>query len=125
MVRSEITKALEGARQEKVIGLSLDAEVLLQVSGEWADFIHQEWQTIQDICIVSELNPCDDFASLGLTPYVSKELVGLSVAVRQAQGEKCDRCWIRANSVGENQPHPQLCARCATVVAEMDLGASA
>ncbi len=124
MVRSEITKALEGARQEKVIGLSLDAEVLLQVGGEWADFIHQEWQTIQDICIVSELNPCDDFASLGLTPYVSKELAGLFVAVRQAQGEKCDRCWIRANSVGQSQLHPQLCARCAAVVVEMDQGAS-
>ncbi|MFH2122832.1 MAG: isoleucine--tRNA ligase [Pseudomonadota bacterium] len=123
MVRSEITKALEGARREKVIGHPLEAEVLLQVRGEWADFIHQEWQTIKDVCIVSELTPCDDFAFLGLTPYVSKELAGLSVAVRQATGEKCERCWIRSTSVGQDQVHPQLCARCASVVAKMDLGA--
>jgi isoleucyl-tRNA synthetase len=124
MVRSEITKALEGSRREKVIGHPLEAEVLLQIGGEWADFIHQEWQTIKDVCIVSELTSCDDFAVLGLTPYVSKELPGLSVAVRQATGEKCERCWIRSSTVGQNQVHPQLCARCATVVAEMGLGES-
>ena len=128
MVRSEITKALEGARQDKVIGHPLEAEVLLQMSeigSEWEGFIRQEWQTLQDICIVSELTPCDDFTPLGLAPYLSKELVGLSVAVRQAQGEKCERCWIRSTTVGQDQVHPQLCARCASVIAEMDLGASA
>ncbi|MDD3815727.1 MAG: isoleucine--tRNA ligase [Desulfocapsaceae bacterium] len=124
MVRSEITKALEGARRDKVIGHPLEAEVLLQVGGEWADFIHQEWQTIKDVCIVSELTPCDDFAPLGLTPYVSRELAGLSVAVQQATGEKCERCWIRSTTVGQHEVHPQLCARCASVVTEMDLGAS-
>jgi isoleucyl-tRNA synthetase len=124
-VRSEITKALEGARQEKVIGHPLEAEVLLQVSGEWAEFIGQEWQAIQEICIVSELTPCDDFAVLDLVPYVSKELPGLSVAVRQAPGEKCDRCWIRSTTVGQDPAHPQLCSRCSLVVAEMDMGASA
>ena len=124
-VRSEITKALEGARQAKVIGHPLEAEVLLQVSGEWTEFIGQEWQTIQEICIVSELTPCADFAVLDLVPYVSKELPGLSVAVRQAPGDKCDRCWIRSTTVGQDQAHPQLCSRCSLVVGEMDLGASA
>ncbi|KAF0189667.1 MAG: Isoleucyl-tRNA [Desulfobulbaceae bacterium] len=124
-VRSEITKALEGARQAKVIGHPLEAEVLLQVSGEWTEFIGQEWQTIQEICIVSELTPCADFAVLDLVPYVSKELPGLSVAVRQAPGDKCDRCWIRSTTVGQDQAHPQLCSRCSLVVSEMDLGASA
>ncbi len=125
MVRSEITKTLEGARREKVIGHPLEAEVLLQVDGDWADFIHREWQTIKDLCIVSELTPCDDFASLALAPHVSKELPGLSVAVRQATGEKCERCWIRSTSVGQHQVHLQLCNRCASVVTEMDLGESA
>ncbi len=127
-VRSEITRALEGARQEKVIGHPLEAEVLLQVGGEWADFINQEWQTIKDICIVSELTPCDDFAALDLTPFVSREvnreLAGLSVAVRQAPGEKCERCWIRSTTVGQEQAHPQLCARCAAVVTGDEYGGS-
>jgi isoleucyl-tRNA synthetase len=124
-VRSEITRALEGARQEKVIGHPLEAEVLLQVNGEWAEFIGREWQTIQEICIVSELTPCADFAVLDHVPLVSKEVPGLSVAVRQAPGDKCDRCWIRSTTVGQDQAHPQLCSRCSLVVAEMDLGVSA
>jgi isoleucyl-tRNA synthetase len=125
MIRSEITRALEVARQEKVIGHPLEAEVLLQVNGEWAEFIGQEWQTIQEICIVSELNPCNDFAALGLVASVSSELPGLSVAVRQAPGDKCDRCWTRSTTVGRDQAHPQLCIRCSSVVAEMNPGASA
>jgi isoleucyl-tRNA synthetase len=124
-VRSEITRALEGARQEKVIGHPLEAEVLLQVNGEWAEFIGREWQTIQEICIVSELTPCADFAVLDHVPLVSKEVPGLSVAVRQAPGDKCDRCWIRSTTVGQDQAHPQLCSRCSLVVAEMDPGVSA
>jgi len=125
MVRSEITRALEGARQEKVIGHPLEAEVLLQVSGAWAEFIGQEWQTIQEICIVSELNPCNDFEAVGLVASVSSELPGLSVAVRQAPGDKCERCWTRSTTVGRGSGHPQLCSRCSSVVAEMDPGASA
>lgn len=124
-VRSEITRALEKARQDKVIGLSLDAEVLLKVDGEWADFVRQEWQTLHAISIVSELNPCDDVAALGLEPQESKDVAGLVVAVRQAPGEKCERCWTRSVSVGKDQAHPQLCARCAAVITEMEAGAAA
>ncbi len=125
LVRSEITRALEGARRDKVIGLSLDAEVLLQVTGDWADFIQQEWQTIQEICIISQLSPCPDFTALGLTPLISKEVTGLSVAVRQAQGEKCERCWTRSPSVGQHPDHPQLCRRCAEVVIAIEPGVQA
>jgi len=125
MVRSEITKALEGARQDKVIGHPLEAEVLLQVSGEWTEFINKEWQTVKNICIISELNPCEDFAALGLIPLLSKELPGLSVAVRPAPGEKCERCWIRSLTVGQSQEHPPLCGRCASVVLDMSAEASA
>jgi isoleucyl-tRNA synthetase len=127
-VRSEITKALEGARREKVIGLSLDAEVLLQVAesdgsgGTMGEFIRREWQTIQEICIISQLTFCDDFAARGLVPHISKEVAGLMMTVRQARAEKCERCWTRSTTVGQNHDHPQLCQRCATVVADIEAG---
>ena len=38
-VRSEITKALEIARRDKVIGHPLEAEVLVQADGEFGDFL--------------------------------------------------------------------------------------
>ena len=40
----------------------------------------------------------------------------LSVQVRNAQGEKCERCWKVLSSVGADSEHPTLCKRCAAVV---------
>ena len=118
-VRSEITKSLEEARRNKVIGHPLEAEVLLAVEGEWRDFIETEWQTLKEISIISELSACDDFASLGLEPLLSEEVAGLRVAVRPAEGNKCERCWTRSLSVGQDTVHPKICSRCSAVVAEL------
>ncbi len=38
-IRSEITKAIEIARREKVLGHPLEAEVLLRADGELSDFL--------------------------------------------------------------------------------------
>ncbi len=113
-VRAEITKALEIARRDKVIGHPLEANVLLAGGGELRDFIEKEWQTIKEISIVSELTACDD---LGATPlFTSEEIPGLQLGVTAAAGEKCSRCWTRSVTVGEHHDHPEVCARCATVL---------
>ncbi len=120
-VRSVITKALETARREKIIGHPLEAEVLLEVSGEWADFIKGSWEQVKDVCIVSVLTACEnkaDFSELNFQS--SEELPELAVAVRAAAGEKCDRCWTRDTFVGTNTEHPQLCERCLNVVKAME-----
>jgi len=122
-VRSEITRALELARKEKVIGHPLEAEVLLVVEGELAPFVCQEWQTIKEICIVSELSVLEDEAVKGLNVLKSEEVPGLKVAVRAAAGNKCERCWTRSTTVGQNSDHPEICQRCAQVIDSMDLAA--
>ncbi len=118
-IRSEITKALEVARREKVIGHSLEAQVKLKAEGELANFIKQEWQTIKEICIISELT---ELTGDEAEPYVSEEIEGLQVIVEAAAGEKCERCWTRSVTVGDNSEHPLLCDRCVSVVETMDLG---
>ena len=40
----------------------------------------------------------------------------LRVRVLRAEGEKCPRCWL-VRRLGEDARHPELCARCAAVVA--------
>lgn len=120
-LRSEITKALEIARREKIIGHPLEAEVLVVAPGETGEFLEQELATIKEISIVSALTKVADFEDASVTPFVSEEIEGLRVAVRPAQGEKCDRCWIRSETVGDNSAHPTICDRCSAVVAGMDL----
>jgi isoleucyl-tRNA synthetase len=40
------------------------------------------------------------------------EVIPLSVEVRKAAGEKCERCWLRLPTVGKDAEHPTVCARC-------------
>lgn len=113
-VRSELTKALEIARRDKVIGHSLEAEVDIAATGELADFLKNNWETLKTITIVSGMQLVDELQESG---FVGEELPELSVLVRAARGEKCERCWIRSESVGTDTDHPELCDRCSGVVA--------
>ncbi|MBR1534778.1 MAG: hypothetical protein IJ639_10455, partial [Ruminococcus sp.] len=40
----------------------------------------------------------------------------LSVEVKKAEGEKCERCWAYSKTVGECAEHPTLCDRCAAIL---------
>ena len=44
---------------------------------------------------------------------------GLTVEIREATGEKCERCWMHSLTVGADADHPTLCARCAAVVRKL------
>ena len=107
-----------------MIGHPLEAEVLLGGGGDFAEFIRQEWETIREISIISELNELHDAGEDGARVFSSEEIVGLDVLVRPAKGGKCERCWTRSTTVGQTSEHPQICGRCAAVVANMDLHAA-
>jgi isoleucyl-tRNA synthetase len=115
-VRSEITKALEGARRDKVIGHPLEAKVLVKTTGALAEFLEDKWDTLKMISIISELSQEDILEG---NIYTSEELPELQVSVLPASGEKCERCWLRSESVGDDDGHPELCSRCTTVVAQL------
>ena len=113
LVRSELTRALESARRDKVIGHSLDAEVVVAAEGEWGSFIDANWDLLQLVTIVSAMKREQ---SLEGEVYQGGEIPGLRVQVRPAAGEKCQRCWMRAESVGEDDQHPGICKRCLEAI---------
>jgi len=116
-IRGEITRVLEAARRDKVIGLSLDAEVLVQAGGETAAFLADKWELLQEVCIVSSLSRVESFDGLGLAGVeAAEDIADLRIGVRPAPGEKCERCWTIATSVGQDSDHPSVCGRCAQVV---------
>ncbi len=115
-VRSEITRALEGARRDKVIGHPLEAKVQVRATGTLAEFLADKWDTLQMISIVSELSHSD---TLEGAVYRSEDLPELQVSVLPAIGEKCERCWLRSETVGGDAEHPELCGRCTTVVLQL------
>jgi isoleucyl-tRNA synthetase len=115
-VRSEITRALEEARRDKVIGHPLEANVMVKASGALEEFLANKWDILKVISIVSELSQADELQG---NVYKSKEISELQVSVMPASGEKCERCWLRSDTVGEDALHPELCSRCTSVVAQI------
>ena len=57
--------------------------------------------------------------SIGSGPEAAYSLdgvKGVSVEVKEAQGEKCARCWQFSYDVGSFPKHPDLCERCYSVI---------
>ncbi len=107
-VRADVSKALELARNEKRIGHSLEARVRIAAPAEIKDLLQTYEKELATLFIVSQVELAD-----ALPDGVAGEYVpGLAVAVAPAAGEKCERCWTYATSVGQWDAHPSVCHRC-------------
>jgi isoleucyl-tRNA synthetase len=109
-LRAEVTKTLETARAEKRIGHPLDAIVTLYASEDLYDLLVDYVAELPSIFIVSEV-----LLQEGAGPesvYISSQVEGLSVAVAPSEHQKCERCWVHAESVGTSTDHPTICQRC-------------
>ncbi|WP_163579710.1 isoleucine--tRNA ligase [Gracilibacillus saliphilus] len=110
-VRDDILKALEDARAEKVIGKSLEASVTIKANDDKVATLLAEVPYLHQLLIVSHVELVDE-----LTDGQTFEHVTLKIS--KHEGETCERCWVISETVGEDQDHPTLCTRCATVVKE-------
>ena len=112
-IRGEIAKAMEMARQEKVIGHPLDARVSVIPPKELEALIKEEARNLKESLIISQLIVG---AEEGGRAFESKEIPGLKVYVVPAKGKKCERCWNFSEKVGENKEHPVICERCVEAI---------
>ncbi len=116
-LRSDVQRALEGARQAKVIGHPLDAEVILQLPEALRDVFAGQEELLRSVFIVSGVSLSPDVPMEGSVEGV--ETAGLRIQVKPAGGSKCERCWVRAETVGQFSDHPSVCHRCHPEVAGM------
>jgi isoleucyl-tRNA synthetase len=108
-VRSDVAKALELARGEKRIGHSLDARVVIAApAGPWRELLKHYRDQLATLCIVSQAELADELPD----GVAGEEVPGLRVQVEKARGEKCERCWNYAETIGESAEHPTVCHRC-------------
>ncbi len=114
-VRYDVQKALELARNEKIIGKPLEAKVSLYADGELYDFLKSVEAQLPEIFITSSVAVGNGEGE------VKGDVEGLSVTVSKADGEKCERCWKFSDTVGQDKNHPTLCAHCAKVMKELSL----
>lgn len=114
-LRNDVLKALEEARNNKVIGKSLTAKISLYVNEETKRLLDSIDENLKQLFIVS------DFGIAGVyedAPADAIKLEHAAIVVTKAAGETCERCWVVSTHIGEVEGHPTLCPRCATVVEE-------
>jgi isoleucyl-tRNA synthetase len=112
-VRGEVSKALEIARKEKLIGNSLEAAVILQAPPQLGSFLKENEPLLKDLFIVSRAEIVD-VPPAGA--YASKEVEGLNVLIRRTDGRKCERCWVYDPETGSNPEFPAACPRCSAAL---------
>lgn len=104
-LREDVLKALENARNEKVIGKSLNAHLIIYPKGKVADLLDKLNVNLAQIFIVSRLDIVKD----GFGKYKG---VDVSIDVHEAPGTTCLRCWQVVPAVDDDG----LCPRCAEVL---------
>jgi len=115
-VRREVAKALEMARNAKLIGSGLEAAVRITHAPEdLPELLRAKRELLPTLFIVSRVD-LDRASPVASVTYEGQDIPGLVIGVDRARGEKCERCWMRSEHVGANSVHPTLCERCVPVV---------
>ena len=111
-LKSEVSKALELCRREKVIGHSLDAQVRLVLPGNVSSVLDGECSDLKFIFIVSSVEVVKALDNEGKV-YSSEKMKGLEIGVSRMGGEKCERCWnyFKEDSSDKGE-HSTICFRC-------------
>lgn len=105
-VRDEVLKSLETARNEKLIGSSLEAKVKLTLPEADFDFLSRYRLDLRYIFIVSQVELWKGDA--------------LCVEITKADGQKCERCWNYSAQVGVSSRYPAACERCLEALEEIE-----
>ncbi|MCP4218115.1 MAG: isoleucine--tRNA ligase [bacterium] len=107
-LRDDILKEIEEARNAKLIGDSMEADITvgLPEADESYKLMDENLDLFKEILVVADLT--------------LEKNTDEKIEVRKSEGNKCPRCWNRFKEEPSAE-FPELCPRCASVVAEMDI----
>ncbi len=109
--RGAVSRALESARSQNIIGHPLDASVWAVFGEGWEDAAalrDADWETIT---IVSAFAKRTERAPADILH--EDEATGIVLGVSRSRDEKCPRCWKKRPEVGARE----VCDRCADALA--------
>ncbi len=116
-VRSVVTGALEVERASKRIGSSLEAAPAVYVTDP--DLMAGlEGVDMAEVCLTSAITVSDTQPPSGA--FALPDEPGVGVVFKPAEGKKCARSWRITKDVGSDTRYPELSARDAAAVAELD-----
>ncbi|PCF42081.1 isoleucine--tRNA ligase [Staphylococcus delphini] len=108
-LRDDVNRALEAARNEKVIGKSLEAKVKIGNSPSFDTLAFLEgFNDLHQLFIVSQVELVEEAQGEVYQHGI--------IEIAKADGEKCARCWNYSESLGSVGELDDLCPRCQEVV---------
>lgn len=110
-VRDDVLKALETARNNKLIGTGLEAQVAITASDPVYSLLQRYGDQLRYLFIVS---------AVILAKGSGNGTSGVHVEITKADGVKCERCWNYSTHVGDDKTYPTVCERCSAVLKELD-----
>ena len=109
-IRDQVMKALDTARNSKLIGKPLEAQLAIAASDPAYSLLARYKDQLRYLFIVSAVT---------LTQASGNGTGGVHVEVTKADGAKCERCWNYSTHVGEDKTYPTVCERCSAVLKEL------
>jgi len=111
--RGQAQKALEEARNEKVIGKSLEAHLTIYPNAEVKELLEGLNTNLAQLLIVSALTIAE-----GDAPESAVSFEAVAFTVERAEGDVCDRCRRIDPTTKERSYNATICDHCASIVEE-------
>ncbi|HED4420465.1 TPA: isoleucine--tRNA ligase [Pasteurella multocida] len=103
-LRNEVNRVLEQARNDKIIGAALEAELTIYANDTYAPLLAKLQNELRFVLLTSkaEVKPLAD------ADVAEGEVKGFAVKVVRSTNHKCPRCWHYSDS----KDAESLCSRC-------------
>ena len=105
-LRSEVNKHIEEARNNEIIGSSLDAEIEILCGYKLFNLLEEFNEELRFIFITSEAKAI--LSKIDATDENKK----IQITVKKSSNEKCVRCWHSRPEVGSIKDNESICNRC-------------
>ena len=137
LLRNDVNRCIEMARQAKEVGASQECQIYLHsADADFAKVLAAMRGDDKLLAAPDSTNGIDDLRFLFIVSQVSVKVSadqvmsacpayrlpaadtesGVTVGVTRALGKKCDRCWYYSESVGEGHVHDDICLRCEDAI---------
>ena len=106
-IRSEVNKYIEEARNDGIIGSSLEANLEIFCNKEHFELLSKFADELRFLFITSEAKVIKSNNEGDIT-----NINGVNINVIKTSHQKCIRCWHRRPEVGTIDGHQSICSRC-------------
>ncbi len=109
--RARALLALEGSRQQGLIGKGLDAELIVGVGSDQHGVLHRYVDALPELFNVSRVAL---LAESSLDRFAGTD--GMVFRAYNSSFSKCERCWRYVKDVAADSRFPTVCSRCAAAL---------